>query len=406
MLKFADNTRVIRWLTYCMFMMFAMTTDAVGVIIPKIISEFNLSLTQASAFHYVSMAAIAISGIAFGSLADRMGRKRAIILGLFIFACASFAFSLSNEYAVFVVLLALSGAAIGIFKTAALALIGDLTTNNHQHSKTMNTVEGFFAVGAIIGPALVAFLLAQNLSWKYLYAIAGCMCFILLLLASRVNYPARQIAKEAAPSNFAGSLALLKDPYALGFSLAIGLYVATEVAIYVWMPSFLAQVESEMPFLVAYALTIFFILRAVGRFLGAWLLDQFHWAQVLCCLSGAIALCFLASVVGGAKIGVYLLPLSGLFMSMVYPTLNSKGISCFPKHRHGAIAGVLLFFTALAAALGPLAMALIGDYCGDVRYGFYLAAAFACGLFGLMTYNLWAKPTEARLAQGEDALNL
>jgi hypothetical protein len=51
-------------------------------------------------------------------------------------------------------------------------------------------------------------------------------------------------------------------------------------------------------------------------------------------------------------------------------------------------------------------MALIGDYCGDVRYGFYLAAAFACGLFGLMTYNLWAKPTEARLAQGEDALNL
>ncbi len=404
MLKFADNTRVIRWLTYCMFMMFAMTTDAVGVIIPKIISEFNLSLTQASAFHYVSMAAIAISGIVFGSLADRIGRKRAIILGLFIFACASFAFSLSNEYAVFVVLLALCGAAIGIFKTAALALIGDLTTNNHQHSKTMNTVEGFFAVGAIIGPALVAFLLAQNLSWKYLYAIAGIMCFILLLLASRVDYPASQ-ATAAAPSNFATNLALLKDPYALGFSLAIGLYVATEVAIYVWMPSFLAQVESDMPFLVAYALTIFFILRAAGRFLGAWLLDQFHWAQVLCCLTGAIALCFLASVWGGPQVGVYLLPLSGLFMSMVYPTLNSKGISCFPKHRHGAIAGVLLFFTALAAALGPLAMALIGDYCGDVRYGFYLAAAFAFSLFGLMAYNLWAKPTDARLAEGEDAHN-
>ncbi|HRH77293.1 MAG TPA: MFS transporter, partial [Cellvibrionaceae bacterium] len=105
------------------------------------------------------------------------------------------------------------------------------------------------------------------------------------------------------------------------------------------------------------------------------------------------------------KLGVYLLPLSGLFMSMVYPTLNSKGISCFPKHRHGAIAGVLLFFTALAAALGPLAMALMGDYGGDVRFGFYLAAAFALGLFALMAYNLWANPTAARLAaaqQGQD----
>ncbi|MFO1367821.1 MAG: MFS transporter [Marinagarivorans sp.] len=404
MVNSCDKTRVVRWLTYCMFMMFAMTTDAVGVIIPKIISEFNLSLTQASAFHYVSMAAIAISGIAFGSLADRIGRKSAIIVGLFIFTIGCFAFSFSEDYAVFVALLALCGAAIGIFKTAALALIGDLTANSHQHSKTMNTVEGFFAVGAIIGPALVAFLLARDLSWKYLYAIAGIVCFILLLLASRVDYPVRQPSQEA-PSNLAGSIALLKDPYALGFSLAIGLYVAVEVAIYVWMPSFLAQVATEMPFLVAYALTIFFILRAAGRFLGAWLLDQFHWAQVLCCLTGAIALCFLASVLGGAKLGVYLLPLSGLFMSMVYPTLNSKGISCFPKHRHGAIAGVLLFFTALAAALGPLAMALMGDYGGDVRFGFYLAAAFALGLFALMAYNLWANPTAARLAavqQGQD----
>ena len=39
----------------------------------------------------------------------------------------------------------------------------------------------------------------------------------------------------------------------------------------------------------------------------------------------------------------------GLFMSMIYPTLNSKGISCFPKTEHGAIAGVILFFTAAAA---------------------------------------------------------
>ena len=47
------------------------------------------------------------------------------------------------------------------FKTAALALIGDLTANSHQHSKTMNTVEGFCR-GAIIGPALVAFFISAG----------------------------------------------------------------------------------------------------------------------------------------------------------------------------------------------------------------------------------------------------
>ena len=33
---------------------------------------------------------------------------------------------------------------------------------------------------------------------------------------------------------------------------------------------------------------------------------------------------------------ILLLPLSGLFMSVLYPTLNSKGISCFRKPEHGA----------------------------------------------------------------------
>ena len=36
---------LIKGLTYAMFMMFAMTTDSVGIIIPEIIKTFRLSLT-------------------------------------------------------------------------------------------------------------------------------------------------------------------------------------------------------------------------------------------------------------------------------------------------------------------------------------------------------------------------
>ena len=60
-------------------------------------------------------------------------------------------------------------------------------------------------------------------------------------------------------------------------------------------------------------------------------------------------LCVLGSLAGGPALAAWLLPLSGLFMSIIYPTLNSKGISCFPRARHGAAAGVILFFTATAA---------------------------------------------------------
>ena len=54
------STRLIRVLACMMFFMFAMTTDAVGSIIPSLIDEFGLSLSAASAFHYVPMIATAL----------------------------------------------------------------------------------------------------------------------------------------------------------------------------------------------------------------------------------------------------------------------------------------------------------------------------------------------------------
>ena len=55
---------LLRALLGAMFFVFAMTTDAVGSIIPKLIDEFRLTLSQASAFHYATMAAIAGGAIA------------------------------------------------------------------------------------------------------------------------------------------------------------------------------------------------------------------------------------------------------------------------------------------------------------------------------------------------------
>ncbi|NNM13657.1 MAG: MFS transporter [Gammaproteobacteria bacterium] len=398
-----SNRKIVRWLTYIMFMMFAMTSDAVGVNIPEIIKEFSLSLTQASAFHYTTMIAIALSGVLFGFLADKIGRKRTIVIGLFLFGISCFLFAAGNNFTFFLALLALSGAAIGIFKTGALALIGDISTSTSEHTGTMNTVEGFFAVGAIIGPAIVSALLVYGLHWKYLYMIAGAMCVALLLFALTVKYP----ETKAATSEHAGlarTLKMMANPYALGFSMAIALYVATEVAIYVWMPTFLQDYSGSLLWLSTYALTIFFVFRALGRFMGAWILQRYNWTSVMLVFSLAIFLCFLGSMIFGTTAAVLLLPLSGLFMSMIYPTINSKGISCFEKSEHGTVAGVILFFTAVAAAVGPLIMGFVGDVFGNVKFGFYVATGFAGLLFLGMLYNFIKNPAEAIHATQDKAV--
>ena len=394
------NLAIIKLLTFLMFMMFAMTTDAVGVIIPEVMKTFNLSMTAAGLFHYGPMIAIALAGIFLGYLADKFGRKKTIILGLMLFALNSYLFIVGSSFAFFLTLLIVSGAAIGIFKTAALALIGDITTSTTQHTSTMNMVEGFFGVGAIIGPFIVSYFLRQGVDWQWLYVIAGTLCVVLIIMALLVKYP-HSFKTTEEPINVGRTMKMLKNPYALGFSLAAFLYVAVECSIYVWMPTLLKDFVGDTTttiFIATYALSIFFILRAGGRFLGSWMMARFNWAAVVSLFSFAILLCFVGSIAGGVGYAIVLLPLSGLFMSVIYPTINSKGISCFPKRQHGAVAGVILFFTAAGAAIGPLAMGAVSDAMGhNVKYGFVLAAVFAGLLFIGFIFNWILNPTKTCL---------
>jgi len=114
--------------------------------------------------------------------------------------------------------------------------------------------------------------------------------------------------------------------------------------------------------------------------------------------SFAILLCFIGTITIGTDAAVYLLPLSGLSMSVIYPTLNSKGISCFPKQNHGGAAGVILLFTALSAAFGPLTMGLVRDsYGGNAEYGFMVAGIFAGLLFIGLLINQLKSLTDLRL---------
>ncbi len=392
-----QNLTIIKWLTFMMFMMFAMTTDAVGVIIPEVMKQFNLSMTAAGLMHYTPMIAIALAGVFLGFLADRLGRKTTIVIGLAIFAANSYLYIIGNTFAFIITLMAIGGLSIGIFKTGALALIGDISKSNKEHTSTMNTVEGFFAVGAIIGPFIVTYFLSQSVDWKWLYVVAGTLCVVLIIMALIVTYP-KTIKTTDEPVNLKGALSMMKDPYAMGFSLGAFLYVSVECAIYVWMPTLISGYNGSAVFIATYALSIFFILRAAGRFIGAWLMSRFDWSMVLSIFSFLILLCFLGSVVGGIGMAVVLLPLSGLFMSVIYPTINSKGISCFPKAQHGSVAGVILFFTAAGAALGPLAMGAVSDTFGhDAKYGFILATVFAGLLFAGVLVNLIFNPTKLRL---------
>jgi fucose permease len=89
-------------------------------------------------------------------------------------------------------------------------------------------------------------------------------------------------------------------------------------------------------------------------------------------------------------------------MSVVYPTLNSKGISGFPKAEHGAVAGVILFFTCVSAVIAPLAMGVASDAFGGPVYGLGLACGLALILMLTTFANALWNPFEKRLTTCDD----
>lgn len=389
---------LLKALVFLMFAMFAMTTDSVGTVIPEVIREFQLGLTAGGSFQYATMAGIGISAIALGFLADRIGRKATILIGLVLFGVSSALFAAGHDFLFFTSLLFVSGIGIGIFKSGALALIGDLSRSTGEHARTMNLIEGFFGIGAIVGPAIVAYMLTQGASWKWVYIIAGMLCALLVLGSAVARFP-RPIITRTEPARASEAIRMAGDPPARFFGAALMLYVGAEAAIYVWAPTYLADYSGSWLWLAAYVVSIFFVLRAAGRFLGVWLLARYDWASVIFVCSAAMAALFWIAVLGGREVAIVALPATGLFMSVLYPTINSTGISCYDKGRHGSIAGLLLFFTCMSAVLAPLAMGALGDWLADSSYAILLGGVFATLLALLCGWNKSRAPFAALLAQ-------
>jgi fucose permease len=344
------------------------------------------------------MLGIGIAGFGLGWMADYFGRAIAIRLGLSLFALSALVIVLVNGFDLILAAIFIAGLAIGIFKTGALALVAELSPNSVAYTSTMNLLEGFFGVGAIVGPLLIAVLLKAHLSWRGLYVVAAMLCVVLIGLSFLVQYPKRVVvASDSVPTRSRSLWDCLMDPYVLGFSIAAFLYVAIECSIYVWMPTLLKKLSLSWIEWSTYALPAFFIMRAFGRFLGVWAVEFFGWERTILVAALAILACFVLAVGSDIQVAAVTLPLSGLFMSVLYPTINSKGIGIALVQDQSTVAGVILAFTCLGAALGPWSMAVLSEQTQDPLSGFQLATVIA-GVFALLAaWNYWAKPAQARL---------
>lgn len=179
----------------------------VNLALPKIISDFKITVSQASWISTAYIIANAIFVPVFGKLGDLIGRKKLYIFGILGFTLTSMLAGLSFNLPSMVVFRVLQAITVSIDYPIALSIIAKTFEDRGQRAQAMGLWSAVFAVAAVFGPLLGGPLI-DNFSWRAVFYINLPLGLLGTLMAMRyIDEPVKK-TKGLAHFDIAGSLLL------------------------------------------------------------------------------------------------------------------------------------------------------------------------------------------------------
>ncbi len=171
-------------------------TSAANVALPVIASEFGGSFADAQWVALAYLIAMTATSGAAGFLGDRMGRPRALIIGVTVFTVASVAAALAPSLTLLVVSRAFQGAGAAVMMALPLAIGRDIAPEGRTGS-VMGLLGTIGAVGTASGPALGG-LLVSWAGWPPIFWLMAGLGAVTALLTAKFAVA----APSPTPSRF------------------------------------------------------------------------------------------------------------------------------------------------------------------------------------------------------------
>jgi DHA2 family multidrug resistance protein-like MFS transporter len=125
--------------------------------------------------------------ITMGTLGDRIGRRKLLLIGTAAFGAASLIAAYSNGPEMLIISRALLGAAGATLLPSTLALISNMFRNPKQMGLAIGIWVGCFTVGAIVGP-IIGGVMLENFWWGSVFLL-GVPVMVLLLVIGPILLP-------------------------------------------------------------------------------------------------------------------------------------------------------------------------------------------------------------------------
>ena len=353
-----DGRRGIFFASTWFYVAFGVALSVVGPAIEAIRDEFNVSYADLG-FSFTTWGV----GFIFGSLvggtaSDRWGRRPTLLVTAITGALALAWLGVSPGFGVFLVACLFSGMALGSGDGTVSALIADAFPQ--ETGRALNLVHIAVALGAILGPAVVATTLAFFDSWRLAIFSGAFLMATSVVPFALLRYPAR----SSEPVSWPEIRHAMADPVPLSLGIVLAFYVGAEIGFAGFGAAFIEQTFQIERGISAVSISVFWVGQMVGRVIAARLAER--WAaerMVRWALVSGILVSILCAV--GPTVHVVLLGylVSGTVLGAVFPTVLGIGFVRRP-HIAGVVAGVLVAFAGIgSSAFGP-AIGWITDVLG------------------------------------------
>ena len=414
-------------------LVYAMDLTVLNLAVPALSAE--LAPTGSQLLWIIDIYGFLVAGflITMGTLGDRIGRRKLLLIGAAAFGAASAIAAFSRSAEMLIAMRALLGIAGATLAPSTMSLIRNMFHDEHQRQFAIGIWIASFSLGGAIGP-LVGGVLLEYFHWGSVFLVAVPVMVALLVLgpkllpeykdpnAGRIDLPSVALSlaavlttiyalKRMAEHGFAlGSVALLLIGLGIGFvfvrrqqtlaypllelklfrsaafSAAIAAYALTSLAmfgVYIFITQYLQLVLGLSPLKAGLATLPWALAFVAGSLLAPRLarstsrLSVMVWGLVAAAVGMALVAAVDVALLGsGLPVLIVGTVVMSLGMAPVFTIGNEMIITAAPPERAGAASALSETASEFSGAVG---IALFGS-AGAVVYRLGLADAMPSGV--------------------------
>ena len=364
--------------TFFAFFVFGFSDNLKGPTLPALLEDLHLNYSVGGTILLCAYLGFMAATLSIGLLADVLGQKAGLVLAGISLGFGVCGFSVFEHPILLMLSVTLLGFGLGALELGCNSLIVSL--HHADKGRYLNLLSVMHGLGSMVAPLYAGWLLAANVSWRLVYQWALLPVGAVIISFVLLRFPERSSTDEESGGekiNFGHLSKTAFTPKMLWYYTAITLYVAFELGIASWLVEYLQKVRGHDVEQSTRTLSVYFGLIMLGRFIGSFFVEHFGYLKSILIAALLASACVGVGVFGPTQF-VLLLPVSGLFCSIIFPTLTAAISDDHPQNT-SSILGLLFTFAGLGGIVGPWLVGVASEMAG-INCGFGMNLTF-----GLLT---------------------